>query len=141
PSSASSGACETRSAEPSTPEPPRSSGGSSRGVWVSEAGVMKATRASRDAASERGHRIRYRRLPTLLSRMVGSEVLLGTPGGEDLHALDGTAAAVWTMLDRPGSVEDIANRAATVYGVSPEAITPDVEALLQSLEAQGLAAQ
>jgi hypothetical protein len=54
--------------------------------------------------------------------------------------LDGTAAAIWTLLGAtPLSLDQIVTPLATAYGVAPDAIRGDVAAFLETLRAKGYA--
>ena len=81
---------------------------------------------------------RFRRAPTVLSRTVGSEVLLATPGRDHIRSLDGTAGAIWELMDEPCSVSDLAGLVADAYGMPASSIEDDIRHLLSALEEDGL---
>jgi len=83
--------------------------------------------------------VRYRRAPSVLSRTVGSEVLLTADDSAELRSLDGSAAIVWQFLIGPASAHQLTRLTAEAYGVAPATIAADVEALLADLESTGLA--
>lgn len=80
---------------------------------------------------------RFRRSPRTLWRTSGSEVLLTETGRDDFDRLSEAGSAIWALLDVPRSPKDIAVIVAEAYGVSPEAILPDVGSLLGALRDRG----
>lgn len=81
---------------------------------------------------------RIRHATSLLTRSFGDEVVIAAPGGEDFVHLRGTSAAVWGLLDVPRALPEIVEAVAEFYGAVPDAISSDVEALLENLLRRGL---
>jgi coenzyme PQQ synthesis protein D (PqqD) len=79
----------------------------------------------------------FRRSPSALTRSVAGEILIATPQNETVDILAGTAAHVWSLLDRPRSVAELGRMLAASYGSTRKAIAKDVEGLLQELVKHG----
>lgn len=80
----------------------------------------------------------FRRVPDVLFRRIGSEVVLARVDGEDLESLSETAGAVWSLLDEPRSVDELATALRASYGSDRARIARDVEALLDELVGRGV---
>ena len=80
---------------------------------------------------------RFVRSPGALSRRVGAEVLLASPGRADIDRLSDSAGAVWSLLDEPRTAPALVGALSEAYGVSPGGIATDVEALLGDLVHRG----
>jgi hypothetical protein len=80
----------------------------------------------------------FARSPEALSRRVGIDVLVTTPGDPEVHELSGGAAAVWDALDAPLTLEALVERLADRHEAAPEAIAPEVDGCLRTLEAIGV---
>jgi coenzyme PQQ synthesis protein D (PqqD) len=79
----------------------------------------------------------FRRSSSALTRSVAGEILIATPQNETVDVLAGTAAHVWSLLDRPRSVKEMARMLADLYDSPRRAIANDVERLLQELVKHG----
>jgi hypothetical protein len=79
------------------------------------------------------------RSSSVLSRAVGSEVLLTAPGREDVVRLAGTAGAVWELMENPQTISSLVGALSRRYRASPEIIATDVERLVSELLKQGFA--
>ena len=73
----------------------------------------------------------------VLSRVVGSEVLLAAPGRADVAHLSETAGAVWRLLEAPQTVPSLARALAYAYGVSSETAAASIQPLLSELLKEG----
>ncbi|HXF72518.1 MAG TPA: PqqD family protein [Actinomycetota bacterium] len=80
---------------------------------------------------------RFRRAAGVLSRRFGGEVLLGLRGRAEVDRLEGTAAAVWELLEGPATAAEVAAALAASYDAPASAIERDVRALLSELAARG----
>jgi hypothetical protein len=80
---------------------------------------------------------RFVQAPTTLSRRVGDEVLLTRVGWDGVDQLSPTAAAVWTLLDSPSNVPDLADRVSQRYSLDPRVLEQDIGTLLQELVTRG----
>jgi len=80
---------------------------------------------------------RFVRSPGALSRRVGGEVLLAAPGRGDIDRLSDSAGAVWSLLDEPRTMPGVVGSLSEAYGIAPERIAADVEALVDDLVRRG----
>jgi hypothetical protein len=71
-------------------------------------------------------------------RRIGSEVILAPRARDDFDQLSPTAAAVWSVLESPCSLEELVESLAEAYSVEPEEISPDVAALVSELLHRGV---
>lgn len=78
----------------------------------------------------------WRRADVSWRRSIDAVVLMPA-GAKDPAALPGTAAAVWDLLAEPATLDELVSALADAYAVDPAAITGDVVALLERLEALG----
>lgn len=79
------------------------------------------------------------RSPSVLSRAVGSDVLLTAPGREDIIRLAGTAGAVWELMESPQTIPSLVAALSRRYHAARETIAADVERLVSELVQQGWA--
>lgn len=80
---------------------------------------------------------RLRQSECVLSRTVGSEVLLSRPGHQDIDVLSGPASVVWHMLATPRSQAGITRLLGEAYGSEP-GLEQGIRVLLRSLSERGL---
>lgn len=80
---------------------------------------------------------RFAQSQTALWRSVGADVLLAAPEGDGIELLTGTAAVIWHCLDAPATLRDLTGILADAYQKPPDAISSEVEALLQDLMRRG----
>ncbi len=80
----------------------------------------------------------FRRSAEALSRRVGAEVLVTTPGDPDVHELSGGASAVWLGLEIPSTLPVLVGRLALGYGVRAGQISAQVEECVMTLLGLGL---
>jgi hypothetical protein len=96
------------------------------------------TRASAQAPSVDPAR-RWQRANDVALRRRGASSFLWRPGAPMIWQLNPVAGAVWTLLEIPGSAEEIAATLSEVYlEVSPAQLTGDVAALLGAMVADDL---
>ena len=81
--------------------------------------------------------VMYRRNPEVLSRRHANGVLLLCPGAESPLFLEGSAPAVWALLERPASLGQLAEDLAEVFGRSSGALFSDLKSLLENLMIEG----
>jgi hypothetical protein len=79
---------------------------------------------------------RYARSTATLWRSVGSETLLTASGRQEVDSLSETATAVWDLLARPRTLDDVVRRLAERYGTPSDTVERDVRALLEQLIAR-----
>lgn len=79
------------------------------------------------------------RSSSVLSRAVGSEVLLTAPGREDIVRLAGTAGAVWELMENPQTISSLVTALDRRYDAARETIAADVERLVSEMLEQGWA--
>jgi len=79
----------------------------------------------------------YRRNPEVLSRRHANGVLLLCPGAESPLFLEGSAPAIWALLERPASLGDLAEDLAEVFGGAAGALIADLKSLLENLMIEG----
>ncbi len=82
--------------------------------------------------------LRFRRSDRALSRRVGADVLVTTPGDEDVHELSGGAMAVWAVLETPRTLSELVGDLADAHAAQPAEIADDVEGCLLTLMAFGV---
>ena len=90
------------------------------------------------AVTDRRDAVRFGRSVEVLSRRVGAEVLVTTPGDAELHELTGGASAVWRDLDVPRTRHELVDRLAAEHDVEPSDIEQDVTACLDTLRDLGV---
>jgi Coenzyme PQQ synthesis protein D (PqqD) len=78
----------------------------------------------------------FRRAPGILSREFLGRALVTTPDQREVYQLDGSAGAVWMLLDEARSVPELVELLSEEYQASPEIILPQVQALLDDLAAR-----
>ncbi len=82
--------------------------------------------------------MRYKR-KQLDAVQVGEELLLCEKSGEQVHRLNGTAAAIWKLCDgEKGASEIAANLAREFGGASAKEIEADVLATLSEMTKLGI---
>jgi hypothetical protein len=79
------------------------------------------------------------RSSSVLSRAVGSDVLLAAPGRKDVVRLTGTAGAVWELMESPQTISSLITELNRRYHADRETIAVDVERLVSELVARGWA--
>jgi hypothetical protein len=82
---------------------------------------------------------RFQRSTEVLTRRVGTDVLVMTPAGVEVHELSGGARAVWNDLRAPRTVVDLVERLAAAHGEEPSDIEDQVVACLDTLLQLGVA--
>lgn len=84
-----------------------------------------------------GSSVRFRRSPSALFREVGPEVLLAAVGRPGFDVLSGPATAVWALLDRPQTLEELVASLEDRYDAPRASIETDVQRLLAELTRRG----
>lgn len=84
---------------------------------------------------------RYVRRHDVLTREVETAVLLLRPGGGDVLSLSGAGTAIWDLLRRPMTLDDLVHTLAERYHVAPEDIVHEVRSTVDSLVEQALLRQ
>ena len=79
------------------------------------------------------------RSSSVLSRAVGSDVLLTAPGREDVVRLAGTAGTVWALLENPQTIASLVTALSRRYDEARETIATDVKRLVSEMLEQGWA--
>jgi hypothetical protein len=77
--------------------------------------------------------IRFQRSAEVMSRRVGTDVLVAIPAEDEVHELSGGANAVWSDLKAPRTVVDLVERLAVAHGTEPSEIEGQVVACLDTL--------
>ncbi|MCK1389101.1 PqqD family protein [Bradyrhizobium sp. 21] len=80
-------------------------------------------------------------VPLLISQQFDSEVVLANYQNGVYYNLDGSAAQIWLGLRANRTVEEIANACASATGGDAASITPQVQAFVDSMLAEGLIAE
>ena len=70
---------------------------------------------------------------------LGEQILLTTPAGAYL-VLEGTAAAVWRLLDRARSLDDLVDACAREYEGDRDQMRRDLDEVLREWAGRGLVA-
>jgi hypothetical protein len=73
------------------------------------------------------------RSPGVLSRRVGSDVLVARLEAGDVHELSGGASALWQALDASMTLAELIDALADLHGVQRSEIAAQVEACVDSL--------
>jgi len=79
-------------------------------------------------------RVLWERAERVLWRRSGSTALLKHPEADDVVQLDRTGLALWSELDSPVTLVEVADRLALRYGVDPTQVAHDLEPVLTELE-------
>lgn len=80
----------------------------------------------------------WRREPRWVHRLVPDHVMLAAPGGEE-RTIGGLALVVWVVLDTPGTVAEVVDRARELWPDAP--VDPAaVESAIALLHESGLVA-
>lgn len=82
--------------------------------------------------------VSFQRSPEALTRRVGADVLVTTPGDVDVHELSGGAMAVWTVLETPRTLTELVGDLADAHAAEAGEIADDVEGCLLTLMAFGV---
>lgn len=78
--------------------------------------------------------LRWARRPDVMMQASGESAFLWLPGRQTVWRMNTLALAVWTMLEIPGSAQDLAGVLADHFtDQDPATLTADVNALLQGL--------
>lgn len=72
-----------------------------------------------------------------LVRTFADEVLLASASGGNVDRLEGSAAAVWDLLEEPRSLPDLVAALARAYETPTDRILRDVEPLVRDLVERG----
>ena len=76
----------------------------------------------------------WERAERVLWRRSGSIALLKHPEADDVVQLDRTGLALWSALDGPATLVQVAGRLALRYGVDPTQVARDLGPILSELE-------
>lgn len=76
---------------------------------------------------------RYVRTDAVLTREVETAVLLLRPDGGEVLSLSGSGTAIWELLRRPMTMEELVQKLAERYHVAPDRIAEDVRGTVHSL--------
>lgn len=83
--------------------------------------------------------LHWARRPDVMMQATGDSAFLWLPGRQTVWRMNALALAVWTMLEIPGSAQDLAAVLADHFTDQDQAtLTADVNALLQGLAKAGL---
>lgn len=72
--------------------------------------------------------------PEVLWRDTAHGALLLPAGAEEPFALTDSGAAVWTLLETPIELDEVATRLAATYATSPAVVAESISPLLADLE-------
>ena len=79
---------------------------------------------------------RYRRSPDLLTRETPDFVVVARLDGTRI-SLVGSGVAVWSLLDEPRTLAELADALSEAYDADATSIAEDVEPLLEQLTESG----
>lgn len=79
----------------------------------------------------------WQRHPRALWRRSFDRVLILPDGRDDLLLLEGVGAAIWQLLERPATTEDLVEPLAAHYGQDPDVVGHELGAFLAELAATG----
>lgn len=71
---------------------------------------------------------------SVLWRRSGDTAVLKCPDRDDIVTLDGSGLAVWSELERPATVEEVAARLGARFDVPASTVAVDLTRLLADLE-------
>jgi hypothetical protein len=74
-----------------------------------------------------------------LTASLGGEVVLMSVKGDDVISLDEVGAHIWAIIKKPRTLDDVCLLLSEQFAATPEECRPDVQKLLDGLEAQGAA--
>ena len=80
----------------------------------------------------------WERAERVLWRRSGSTALLKHPEADDVVQLDQTGLALWSALDGPTTLVQVADRLALRYGADPTQVARDLGPVLIELESRQL---
>ncbi len=80
---------------------------------------------------------RFQRSTEALSRRVGTDVLVTTPGDDQVYELSGGATAVWDELGAPKTRPELVDRLAAAHDVATDAIADQIATCLEELLSVG----
>lgn len=72
--------------------------------------------------------------PEVLWRNTAHGVVLLPAGAEEPFALTDSGAALWTLVETPVRLDEVATRLAANYGTSPAVVAESIRPLLADLE-------
>jgi hypothetical protein len=73
----------------------------------------------------------------IFSEIEGEFVALNINKGQ-CYGMDSIASKVWTLIEKPRSLEDVCAELENLYAVEPDTCRADVESFLTSLSKEGL---
>jgi hypothetical protein len=73
----------------------------------------------------------------VLWRRVHDRVLLLLPATREVLSLTGSGGDLWAVLDEPGSLPELAERLAAIYGAPVERIAADIAPIVDELRRYG----
>ena len=74
-----------------------------------------------------------------VTRTVGDELFVALPGEGSIHTLNAVAAAVWHALEEPRTLGELRSLFEAAFpDTDPARIADDLDALLETLERDGL---
>lgn len=79
----------------------------------------------------------FQRATGAVSAAVDGETVVLSPADMRYHGLNETAAAIWSELDQPRSLDELVERLCERYDVDPETCRRDVDACLTTLMEYG----
>lgn len=82
--------------------------------------------------------VRFAWAPDVLTRRVGTSVLVTRPADPRLHELSGAACAIWSELDVPHALPELVARIAGSYGAEPHQLEGSVSACVDALLGLGV---
>jgi hypothetical protein len=80
---------------------------------------------------------RWRRQPGATWRQTLRGVVVLAPGAEEPVTIAGSGGAVWELLDRPRTTEDLVSELSQRYSTDPETVRRDLDGLLAQLAGAG----
>ena len=82
--------------------------------------------------------MRYERNKKTISGRLHDEIIMMDMEQGKYFSLNSTATAIWELLDKPLSAEELCDRLAEEYEVEKEKCIEDVNAILTEMKALGL---
>ena len=80
---------------------------------------------------------RWRRQPGATWRQSLRGVVVLAPGADEPLTIAGSGGAVWELLDRPRTTEELAEELSSRYATDPATVRRDLDGLLEQLATAG----
>jgi len=80
----------------------------------------------------------YRRVPHVLERNAGPDVLAMLPSDDEVNVISGPAAVAWDLLSEDVTLDELIEEIAALYDRLARDVAPSIEGCMRDLTARGL---